>query len=126
MRQAKFDYYKTLDINCLTDNRKIWKTVKPLFSDKIQASSKITLLENQVVVTDAKEVAEIFNEYFVNITDSLGIIQPKDALTPTDGLHDPVEIAIKKYSSHPSIKLRIFPVSISVDFGKAIIHNRPL
>ena len=62
-------------------------------------------MENEVLVTDDKEVAEIFNEYFVNITDSLGIIQPKDALTPTDGLHDPVEIAIKKYSSHPSIKL---------------------
>ncbi len=53
----------------------------------IQVSSKITLLENEVLVTDDKEVAEIFNEYFVNITDSLGIIQPKDALTPTDGLH---------------------------------------
>ena len=105
LRQAKFDYYKTLDIKCLTDNRKFWKTVKPLFSDKIQASSKITLLENEVLVTDDKEVAEIFNEYFVNITDSLGIIQPRDALTTTDGLHDPVEIAIKKYSSHPSIKL---------------------
>ena len=26
-------------------------------------------------------------------------------MTPTDGLHDPVEIAIKRYSSHPSIKL---------------------
>ena len=105
LRQAKFDYYKTLDIKCLTDNRKFWKTVKPLFSDKIQASSKITLVENEVLVTDDKEVAEIFNEYFVNITDSLGIIQPKDALTPTDGLQDPVEIAIKKYSSHPSIKM---------------------
>ena len=96
LRQAKFDYYKTLDVKCLTDNRKLWKIVKPLFSDKIQASSKITLLENEVLVTDDKEVAEIFNEYFANITDSLiGIIQPKDALTPTDGLQDPVEIAIK-------------------------------
>ena len=70
LRQAKIDYYKTVDINCLMDNRKFWKIVKPLFSDKIQALSKIALLENEVLVTDDKEIAEIFNEYFVNITDS--------------------------------------------------------
>ena len=86
-------------------SRKFWKSVKPLFSDKIQAPSKIALLENEVLVTDDKEVAEIFNEYFVNITDSLGIIEPKDALQDTDGISDLVEIAIQKYSSHPSVKL---------------------
>ena len=56
----------------------------PLFSDKIHPSSKITLLKNEVLVTNDKEVAKILSECFVNITDSLGIIQPKDALTPTD------------------------------------------
>ena len=83
LRQTTLDYYKTLEIKCLTNNRNFWKTVKPLFSNKIYASSKTTLLENEVLVTDDKEVAEILNKYFVNITDSFGIIQPKDALTPT-------------------------------------------
>ena len=123
LRQAKFDHYKTLDIKCLTDNRKFWKSVKPLFSDKIQASSKITLLENEVLVTDDKEVAEIFIDYFVNITDSLGIIQPKDALIPTDGLHDLVEIAIKKYSSHPSIKLISENRNPSHNFAFSFVSN---
>ena len=105
LRQAKIDYYKTLNIKYLADNRNFWKTVKPLFSDKIQAPSKIALLENEVLVTDDKEVAEIFNEYFVNKADSLGIIQPKDALQDIDGISDPVDIAIQKYSSRPSVKL---------------------
>ena len=77
------------------DSRKFWKTVESLFSDKVHAPSRIVLLENEVLVTDGKEVAEIFNEYFVNIADSLGIIQPKDALQHIDGMHDPVEIAIE-------------------------------
>ena len=85
LSQAKIDYYKTLDIKHLVDNRKFWKSVKPLFSDQIQAPSKIALFENEVLVTDDKEVAEIFNEYFVNITDSLGIIQTKDSLQEIDG-----------------------------------------
>ena len=105
LRQAKLDYYKTLDIKYLVDNRKFWKTVRPLFSNKILAPSKIALMENEALGTDDKEVAEVFNEYFVNITDSLGIIHPKDALQDIDGISDPVEIAIQKYSSHPSVKL---------------------
>ena len=56
-------------------------------------------------MTDDKEVAEIFNDYFVNITDSLAITQPKNPLQQIDGIYDSVEIAIKKYSSHPSVKL---------------------
>ena len=65
-------------------------------------------MENEVLVTDDKEVAEIFIEYFVNITDSLGIISlslKMLALQDTDGISDPIEIAIQKYSSHPSAKL---------------------
>ena len=69
--------------------------VKPLFSDKIQASPTINLWENEVHAADDKEVAEISNECFINATDSLGIVQPEDALTSTDGLSDPLEMAIK-------------------------------
>ena len=46
LRQAKANHYKNLDIKCLEDNRKFWKTVKPLFSNKIQVSPKITSKEN--------------------------------------------------------------------------------
>ena len=86
--RLKIYYYKTLDIKSLMDNRKFWKTAKPLFSNKMQAPPEIARLENEVLVTDGKEVAEIFNEYFVNITDSLGIIQPKDPLRHIDEIHD--------------------------------------
>ena len=52
-----------------------------------------------------QKVAEICNEYFVNATDSLDIIQPKVPLQHIDGIHDPVELAIKKYSCHSSVTL---------------------
>ena len=105
LRHAKMDYYKTLDVTCLTDNRKFWKTIKPLFSEKIKASPKITLLENEVLATDDREVPNIFNEYFIHITEALGIHEPKDILVPLYGLHGLIEVAIKQYSSHPSIEL---------------------
>ena len=117
LRQAKINYYKNLDMKCLTDNRKFWKTVKPLFSEKIKASSKINLLENEVLVSDDREVADIFNEYFIHITEALGIHEPKDILTPIDGLRDPIEAAIKKYSSHLSIQLIFKNKKSSNEFG---------
>ena len=74
LREAKNSYYGNLNLKLLTDNRKVWRTVKPLFSDKIQASIAITLLENDELVSDNKVVANIFNNYFVRITDSLNIL----------------------------------------------------
>ena len=46
LRQAKIDYYGNRDLNDISDDRKFWKTVKPLFSDKIQTPGNITLLED--------------------------------------------------------------------------------
>ena len=38
LRQAKKDYYKDLDIKDLTDSKKFWKSVKPLFNENIKTS----------------------------------------------------------------------------------------
>ena len=45
--------------------------VKPLFSDKIQTPGNFTLPQGDELVSDDKRVAEILNDYFVNITASL-------------------------------------------------------
>ena len=88
----------------LTDNRKFWRTVKPLFSDKIQTSTVITLPENDELVSDNKVVANIFNNYFVRITDSLNIPTVSENLTPTNEISDPLDIALTKYKFHPSVQ----------------------
>ena len=35
VRRAKQQYFSSLDLNLIADNKKFWKTFKPLFSDKI-------------------------------------------------------------------------------------------
>ena len=42
-RKYKKDYYGTLDVKDITDNKKFWKTVKPLFSDKSKSGKTETL-----------------------------------------------------------------------------------
>ena len=64
----------------------------------------MTLLENNEIISIDKSVAEIVNEYFVNITNSLGIEGTGENTVSTHDIDDPVEIAITKYSSHSSIK----------------------
>ena len=55
------------------DNKRFWKTVKPLLSNKFKSSDKITLTEHDSIITDNEEIAETLNDYFINITDSLKI-----------------------------------------------------
>ena len=44
LRKNKNKYYGNLDHALISDNRKFWKTVKPLFSDKVATSGNIILL----------------------------------------------------------------------------------
>ena len=67
LKKAKKDHFANLDIKSVTDNKKFWQTVKPLFSNKVKAKTVIKLVENDVMIEDESEIAKIFNEYFVNI-----------------------------------------------------------
>ena len=42
--------------------------------------------------------------YFVSITDSLGLAENSEVIPSTEGVSDPIDRAIIKYSNHPSIR----------------------
>ena len=54
---------------------------------------------------EEEEVANIFNNFFVNIVSNLGIKTQHEYLNTTDNSQDPIENAICKYENHPSIIL---------------------
>ena len=56
-------YYDHLNTNLITDNKKFWKTVKPLFSDKHKSNKKITLVEKDEIISNDIEVAEVMNTF---------------------------------------------------------------
>ena len=55
--RAKQQYFSNLDPNLAAENKKFWKTVKPLFSDKTSQKDL--------------EIAKTFNNYFNNIVQTL-------------------------------------------------------
>ena len=54
----------------INDN-KLWKNVKPIFGNKNKGNKTIVLKEGNEMITDDGNLAQIFNEYFVNIVPSL-------------------------------------------------------
>ena len=52
LRRAKRNYYNDLDLSNVTDNRKFWKTIRPLFANKIKVKNKITLNEDSKSTKD--------------------------------------------------------------------------
>ena len=104
LRRTKLHYDKHLDTHDLADNRTFLITIKPIFADKIQISQPINLLEKGESINDDVKITEVFNEYFANITDELGLTENKANLSFSENIEDPIEKAVHKYKNHPSIK----------------------
>ena len=62
-------FYKKLYEKQVSDNKKFWKNVKTFFSSKDVNSSKITLVEKNLIVEDENKIAN----YFINIIKTLNL-----------------------------------------------------
>ena len=103
-KKVKREYFERLKINSVNDNKIFWKTVKPFFTDKNKKNGKIVLVEDNRIITDNVKNAEIFNEYFVNITQNLDIPDITKEVLPIEVEYiDPIDKIIYNYSKHPSI-----------------------
>ena len=71
--KTKTESYSNLNVKYITENKLFWKTVKPSFTEKTLKNERITLIENNKVVSDESKLVEIFCKYFGNIIQNLGI-----------------------------------------------------
>ena len=55
IRREKKNFFNSIGTCNITDSKIFWKAVKPLFTDKIQKKSKVTLIENKVVSGEGQE-----------------------------------------------------------------------
>ena len=103
LRITKKEFFNNLNVKYITENKLFWKTVKPTFTDKTLKDERITLVENNKVVSDKSKLVEIFGKYFGNIVQNLRI----DGLTNISSDNETVTIrkAIEKYQNYPSIKV---------------------
>ena len=67
----------------MKDNRKFWRTVNPLFSEKSYSKESISLINKDGLITENEDV-------------------PADE-SNLSNIDDPISKAIAKYDNHPSI-----------------------
>ena len=103
LRKAKKDYYGNLNEKDVIDNKKFWKTVKPLFSDKVKSSEKITLVHEDKIITTDDENGKILNSFFSNVIKHLKIPEFTDIDFSAECIPHPALKAIVKFCKHPSV-----------------------
>ena len=106
LRRNKRDYFANLDTKIMKDNRKFWKTVNSLFLENSYTKESISLIKKDGLITENKDLAKTFNNFFSNIVNKLGIEDVTDDESNLSNIDDPISKAIAKYENHPSI-LRI-------------------
>ena len=63
LRRTKKEYFQNLNVKDLSDNKKIWKTIKLYFSNKGLNSNKMLPKEKGELISDEKQLASITNEF---------------------------------------------------------------
>ena len=94
---------ENLDKKDITDNKKFWKTVKPLLSHKLTNSDKVDLNEIGELINSESKTIEVLKELFSNIVKNLKN-QGYENLNPnSEKVKVPVFKTILKYKNHAGI-----------------------
>ena len=102
LRKAKKQYFSNLEPKLITDNKNFWKSVKPLFSDKITVTKIIILIENGEVLNSDTDIVDTFNVYFSNVVQNLNTPRENSTLN-TDLSINPVLALVEKYKHYQGI-----------------------
>ena len=55
----------------VSDNKKLWKTIKPDIFEQGNFSRKVIISEEKCIISDDRGLSEIFNGHFISITKTL-------------------------------------------------------
>ena len=103
-----------MNIKQVSDNKLFWKSIKPFFSDKRPSSSTITLVEGNDIVRNKEEIADIMNDYFINVTRTLNLnkyFSTSNSDPSKLGSHISINLVHEKYPE-------IIPESVNFNFNK--------
>ena len=90
LRKSKSEYFGKLNQKKISDNKTCWKTIKPFLSDKITSTQKITLIDNEKIIMDDNNNAEVLNTFFPNIVSNLKIEGYSNCDSLAKNIRDPV------------------------------------
>ena len=102
-RKCMKNYLKKLTEKGLTTNKSFWKFMKPFLTNKgFTGNNDITLIHQNKMISDEKQLTKLFNSYYINIVE-------KSSDTKTFGINSKntsvqsVRDIVNSYKNHPSI-----------------------
>ena len=127
LRKNKRDYFGNLNNKIVTDNRKFWKIISSLFSEKVFHRECITLKGSIKTIINNVELAEMFNTFFSKILPNLNIDNNLGDNITNPNITDTVFCAIQKYERHPSIlKIKEVMGTSNLSFSFKLIDRKKI
>ena len=126
-RETKEKYFSDINVKSISDNKKLWKTIKSFFSNRSLNTNNMMLVESNEIVREEEIIVNIMNNYFTNITTHLKLkltkIDPKanlESIIDTFQNYESVQ-RIKLANFHSKSSLKFNSVS-ELDVKKGILH----
>ena len=92
--------------NGVMTNKDFWKLVKPFLTNKGGLSGNdILLVKDDKIITEDHELAETFNDHYINIVEKSSGEKPQSLADTIEQTTDReiVKLILEKYASHPSV-----------------------
>ena len=76
LRKEKWNYFENIDTSKIFDNKMLWKTAKPTFSNKCVNREIITSVKDYKIFSENLEVVKTFNVFSLNTVKVMNIFRP--------------------------------------------------
>ena len=73
LRKTEKEYFENVHVKDINDNKKLWKTIKPFFSNKGLKTNKLMIIEKNNLISEEFVLANTINQYFNSITKQLNL-----------------------------------------------------
>ena len=103
-KKSMKDYFQKVSKNCQSD-KNFWNIAKPFITEKgVLSKNDITIIDNERIINDDKELCEIFNNHYINIVKISSGKSPESVLIDKQISNlDSIKMIIKSFENHPSI-----------------------
>ena len=81
------------------DNKNFWKQIKSSFSDKVICGQKITLVDDNNIISDDLQQAEVFKTFFDEAVNRLDIQENPFLLNMEEQNQDEIDGIISKFNT---------------------------
>ena len=61
LKESKTRHFNNLHVKDVTEDKRFWETIKPLFTEKTKNSYNIILTENYQTIREDEKICKIFN-----------------------------------------------------------------